>query len=78
MMSTLLATALVLVHPAAALPGSLSKMPDHMTLHAPFTPFKYDAQRSLNATSEGIEALARQAASLGVNTVWVPGWDGPI
>lgn len=69
----MLATALVLVHTAAALPGSLSKMPDHMTLHAPFTPFKYDAQRSLNATTEGIEALARQAASFGVNTVWVPG-----
>lgn len=78
-MYSVLATALLLAA-AAALPtphtDPLSKMPAHMTLHAPFTPFKFDAQRSLNATTAGIEALAKQAASFGVNTVWVPGGMG--
>lgn len=46
-------------------------MPDQMVLAAPFTPFKADG--SLNATADGVDALAAQAASFGVTTVWVPG-----
>ena len=51
----------------------LKLMPETMILHAPYTPFKADDARSLNATAATIDLLAAQAKSFGVNTVWVPG-----
>eukprot|EP00939_MAST-03C_sp_MAST-3C-sp1_P002862 g2862.t1 len=48
-------------------------MPALMTLHAPYTPFRNDRYRSLNATAENVDKLAAQAASFGVNTIFVPG-----
>ena len=68
--ATLMATATPTAHPW------LSRMPAHMVLQAPFTPFKTDLSRSLNATDAMVGALAQQAAAFGVNTVWVPGGMG--
>lgn len=65
----------VTVVAATAHPG-LSGMPAHMVLQAPFTPFKSDPLRSLNASDAMVGALARQAIEFGVNTVWVPGGMG--
>ena len=58
---------------AAAPPPGLATMPQHMVLHAPFTPFTTEGKLKLNCTVESIEALAAQAAAFGVTTVWVPG-----
>lgn len=46
-------------------------MPELIVLHAPFTPFHNDSQRSLN--TDVIPALAANAKAMGVNTIWVPG-----
>ena len=51
----------------------ITKMPTMMTLHAPFTPFKRDDARSLNATASNIDKLAAQAHAHGVTTIFVPG-----
>jgi N-acetylneuraminate lyase len=48
-------------------------MPEMMTLHAPFTPFKRDDARSLNASAANIDKLAANAAAKGVTTIFVPG-----
>jgi len=49
----------------------LAEMPQHMVLHAPYTPFT--ANGTLNVTAANVEALAAQAASFGATTLWVPG-----
>ena len=51
----------------------VAKMPQMMTLHAPYTPFQRDDARSLNATADNIHNLAAQAAAHGVTTIFVPG-----
>ena len=51
----------------------LSEMPENVILSAPYTPYKNDELRTLNATEENIYLLAKNAKRLGVNLVWVPG-----
>eukprot|EP00035_Acanthoeca_spectabilis_P016206 m.327981 g.327981 ORF g.327981 m.327981 type:complete len:305 (+) comp16496_c0_seq30:303-1217(+) len=52
----------------------LTKMPEEIVLHAPFTPFGPAPGYEVNVSV--IPALAAQAASTGVNTVWVAGTMG--
>jgi N-acetylneuraminate lyase len=54
-------------------PAFLKAMPALMTLHAPYTPFRRDDAKSLNATAANIDKLAANAASKGVTTIFVPG-----
>ena len=42
-------------------------------MSAPYTPYKDDELRSLNATEDNVYRLASNAKRLGVNLVWVPG-----
>ena len=51
----------------------LSEMPENIILAAPYTPYKNDESRTLNATEENVYRLAKNAKRLGVNLVWVPG-----
>jgi N-acetylneuraminate lyase len=51
----------------------LDALPDNVILHAPYTPFKDDEERSFNATKETVDKLAALAKQQGVNLVWVPG-----
>ena len=51
----------------------LSEMPENVILSAPYTPYKNDELRSLNATEDNVYRLASNAKKLGVNLVWVPG-----
>ena len=48
-------------------------MPENIILAAPYTPYKNDESRTLNATEENVYRLAKNAKRLGVNLVWVPG-----
>ena len=64
----LLATVGASAQPSADM---LAKMPAHMLLHAPFTPFTTNS--SLNATAEVIGQLASQAQRMSVNTIFVGG-----
>ena len=52
----------------------LAAMPEHMVLHAPFTPFT--TSLALNATEHVVGRLARQAKALGVTVVFVGGGMG--
>lgn len=51
----------------------LAKLPENVILSAPYTPYKNDELRSLNATEDNVYRLASNAKKLGVNLVWVPG-----
>ena len=50
----------------------LSELPENVILSAPYTPYKDDELRSLNATEDNVYRLASNAKRLGVNLVWVP------
>eukprot|EP01147_Barroeca_monosierra_P000342 gene342-7846_t len=52
----------------------LDKVPDMALLHAPFTPFRNDATRSLNLSV--VPSMAKTAASFGANIIWTCGGMG--
>ena len=77
-MMTALLVLLFLTLPAAhfvtaCAPSLLQNVPELVTLHAPYTPFGDEPSKPLNASLGTVDLLAKQAASFGVNTVWVPG-----